>query len=365
MTMRIMCSFLVLALFSFVFTLSVGCSREVATRPDQTARLASDSKNDPYEPNIGDVVFIDTSEAWALDRRGTALYRIDEGTALRKQATDFGGGKTLISFVDRKTGFAFCHSVERGRLWRTTDGGETWQKVTDFDRSLPDYQLAAVSQLHFVDSLHGWLLDTSGVWRTEDGGTRWRKVFRMEYQKEGEEAVRGSFTGSERAIVATNNAIYTTVDGGKVWKLTNKKKLGFSAIYSLDEHTSWAWSDSVERSDDGGNTWRQIYQLKDIVEVFSTHFINKNEGWAAGVEQEKSFNSVVRNPSSPASHGILLHTKDGGKNWDRPPMPDDSAFFRVAFSDSKHGWLSGWNRLYRTTDGGVTWTTALEVPSDR
>jgi photosystem II stability/assembly factor-like uncharacterized protein len=165
-------------------------------------------------------------------------------------------------------------------------------------------------------------------------------------------------------MVATTRGIYLTAEGGKVRRVRNKE-LGFPVIYSLDEHTSWAWSDWLERTDDGGNTWRKLYQLNGRIELFSTHFINKNEGWAAGLEVPESFASQVRNPSAPKSYGILLHTKDGGKTWDRAAMPTDRLFQRVAFSDSKRGWLLGVDRLYRTADGGLTWTTVLDASGNR
>jgi photosystem II stability/assembly factor-like uncharacterized protein len=104
--------------------------------------------------------------------------------------------------------------------------------------------------------------------------------------------------------------------------------------------------------------------LNGRTEIISTHFIDKNEGWAAGLEIPENFASSVWNSDAPKSVGILLHTKDGGKNWEHAAVPTDVSFYRVAFSDSKHGWLLGPNRLYRTTNG-VTWTVVVEVPGNQ
>lgn len=359
----VLSTFVILILFSSVFTLILGCGREVVTSSAQAAPSDPGAENDPYRPAIADVAFIDSSEAWAIHRSGTVLYHLVKGTPLRKHATDFGS-RPLISFVDRDTGFAFAHSVERATLWRTTDAGQSWQKVTDFDQTIPDLQLTAPQKVHFVDPQHGWLVDVFNIWRTQDGGVHWKKISKAADVKGGIDELRQvSFSGVARALVATKQAIYLTSDGGRVWKPVNNNE--FSAIYSLDERTSWAWSDSLERTDDGGKTWRKVYGLKGIIEIFSTQFINKNEGWAAGVEVPESFASVVRNPSAPQSNGILLHTKDGGKTWDRGPQPTDKFFRRVAFSDSKHGWLLGVDRLYRTVNGGLTWTIALDASGGR
>ena len=354
-TARATCGFVVLILLSAVFTLIVGCGGEVATSSGQAAHVGPGTEDIVPLPGIADVAFIGSSQAWAIDQRGTALYDVRESASPRKQATEFGS-RPLLSFVDQKTGFAFA----RLRLWRTTDAGQRWEKVSDFDQANLDLQLTSLSKLHFVDEQHGWLVDVFGVWRTEDGGVHWQRVF---HTADLDELRQVSFRESEHAVVAAKEGIYLTVDGGRNWKLTNRNN-EFFAVYALDERTSWAWGDWLERTDDGGNTWNKLYDLNGRMEIFSTHFINKIEGWAAGLEIPESFSSRVRNPDAPKSNGILLHTKDGGKSWDRAATPTDLYFQRVSFSDSKHGWLLGMNRLYQTTDG-VTWTTVLEVPGDQ
>jgi len=354
-TARAICGFVGLILLSSVFTLIVGCGGEGATRSGQAAHLEPGTEDTVYLPGIADVAFIDSSHAWAINQKGTVLYEVRESASPRKQATKFGS-RPLLSFVTPKTGFAFA----RRTLWRTRDAGQSWQKVSDFDQANPNLQLTSLSKLHFVDQQHGWLVDVFGVWRTEDGGAHWQRVFTTADSKEADALMQVSFTGSEHAVVAAKLGVYLTVDGGRNWKLTNRNN-EFLAVYSLDERTSCAWGASLERTDDGGNTWNKLYDLNGRTEIHSTHFINKNEGWAAGLEVPESLGSTVRNPSAPKSNGILLHTKDGGKNWDRTATPVDSAFYRVFFSDSKHGWLLGFDRLYRTVDGGLTWTTVLET----
>ena len=356
--MRLVCSLFVCGLF--VFTLIAGRNHELATSPPTPVQSDSDP-NGSGLPDIADLAWIDSTDAWVTDRHGT-LYHTSDGTSFRKQAMKFGA-KTLLSFIDRKTGFAFSHRNLQGEVWRTTDAGETWQKLTEFDQDLPDFQLTSLVQLDFVDRQHGWLIDVFGVWRTQDGGTHWERVFRTSDLKKVVEVTSGSFNGIDRAMVMTSLGIQLTVDGGKVWKQTNRDT-GSRAICSINKDTYWVWSDSLIRTGDGGNTWQELYKLKGTVDIFSLHFINQSEGWASGVHVEESFNSVVRNPDSPAWHGTVLHTTDGGKNWTEMPVPKDGAFLKVAFSDPKRGWLVGMDRVYRTVDGGVTWTTVLEVPDN-
>src|SRR5262249_39964082 len=132
-TARTTGSFVILILFSAVFTFILGCCGEVATSSGQAAHVEPGTEDFVYLPGIADVAFIDSSHAWAIDQGGT-LYHVAEGRSPRKQTTNFGR-RPVISFIDHKTGFAFA----REKLWRTTDAGRSWQKVNDSDQAFSNY----------------------------------------------------------------------------------------------------------------------------------------------------------------------------------------------------------------------------------
>lgn len=54
-----------------------------------------------------------------------------------------------------------------GELFRTDDGGRTWQRLVQADEPL--------LQIEFTDARHGWLLGQQSIWRTVDGGKTWQK----------------------------------------------------------------------------------------------------------------------------------------------------------------------------------------------
>jgi photosystem II stability/assembly factor-like uncharacterized protein len=69
----------------------------------------------------------------------------------------------------------------------------------------------------------------------------------------------------------------------------------------------------------------------------------------------------------------LVGTRDLGQSWDEltpPNLPDAVTLTNPAFVDADHGWVaaedcaSGFARLYRTDDGGITWHhLAVESPT--
>lgn len=63
-------------------------------------------------------------------------------------------------------------ALNRGTLYVTRDGGKNWNDVvTDQPVNLGD---AAIGPLHFIDTAHGWLVSAGRVFRTTDGGITWQ-----------------------------------------------------------------------------------------------------------------------------------------------------------------------------------------------
>ena len=73
--------------------------------------------------------------------------------------------------------------------------------------------------------------------------------------------------------------------------------------------------------------------------LFSTCFVNENEGWAVG------------------DLGRIFHTVDGAKTWEIQSAGTKRPFVSVSCIDSNHAWIAGQaGQIAATTDGGKTWT---------
>ena len=82
--------------------------------------------------------------------------------------------------------------------------------------------------------------------------------------------------------------------------------------------------------------WEPVNYKEDLT-LFDVYFVNKEEGWVTGAA------------------ATILHTKDGGNNWTAElggdPHAQGQELKHAFFENSTHGWVQGWNTLFRSTDG--------------
>jgi photosystem II stability/assembly factor-like uncharacterized protein len=126
----------------------------------------------------------------------------------------------------------------------------------------------------------------------------------------------------------------------------------------LDPSRGWVLlvseiSTEVVATIDAGQTWTTQYQGK--ISGWRIQFVDAMHGWVAG-------HDVCAYPPTPACHGVLLATSDGGATWTQT-SPTTEWIDAVAFASPSDGWALGveecnacdvWH-LLRTNDGGLTW----------
>ena len=103
--------------------------------------------------------------------------------------------------------------------------------------------------------------------------------------------------------------------------------------------------------------WEPVNYSEDL-ELTSVYFVTADEGWVAG--------------GGSAGHGVLLHTKDGGKSWEvalGDPEGNQRGFRDLQFVDQTTGFAVqgtgiGDHSLLRTIDG-QHWSVVGTVPQHR
>ncbi len=116
----------------------------------------------------------------------------------------------------------------------------------------------------------------------------------------------------------------------------------------------WAVGDRgvIWHTADGGKSWQR--QTSGVTcRLQSVCFLNEQIGWAAGGSTQ---------PYSHTTVGVVLHTRDGGQKWQILRDKILPSIRKVGFFDAKQGWAVGHSSplfptgTMTTTDGGRSWT---------
>src|SRR5258707_2187752 len=105
------------------------------------------------------------------------------------------------------------------------------------------------------------------------------------------------------------------------------------AVQFVDRNEGWAVGDDgvVWHTIDGGKSWeRQPTGVR--ASLRSVHFLNPFTGWIAGREEL---------PNGGGSNGVLLFTKDGGLKWQLVTLNSLPGLHRVRFINDKTGYVLG------------------------
>jgi photosystem II stability/assembly factor-like uncharacterized protein len=289
----------------------------------------------------------------------------------------YPGKQDDIYFVDPTLGF---YGNGAGRIFRTTDGGATWQKVFEQKGTF-------VRCLAFTDDKHGVMgnigpgyfpgvTDDNPLYRTEDGGATWSPateidgdpvvglcafdIVQVPFVNAGNLDHRPRIIGVGR--VGGPAAYIWSDDLGKTWKQGVLPEIGAMAfdVKFLDDqrgfiasatHADVAQSHAlILATDDGGSTWREVYRSARPFEItWKLSFPSKDVGYCT----IQSYN-----PDTSASARFVAKTTDGGKTWSEIPLVDDHRVrqFGVAFLDENIGWVGAMPHGLGTTDGGKSWS---------
>lgn len=289
---------------------------EIAPSNPNIIWVGTGEQNNRQSTSWGNGVYrsLDSGETWT--HLGLVETRHIGGLVVHPQNPD-------VAYV-AALGNLWAPSEERG-LYRTVDGGQSWEKVL------------------YIDEFTG-VVDV--VMDPSDPNTLYAAAYQRMRRSWG-------FNGG-----GPGSGIYKTTDGGDSWtELTNgipegpKGRIGLAIartnpdrLMALIQHDD-SGAQGTYRSENGGESWVRVNELNPRPMYYSQIFIdpsNEDRVYVLGVDSYKSEdggNTFNRLPSQ-AGYDVGIHA-DHHALWIDPSNPD-------------HFYLGGDGGLFVTWDGGLT-----------
>ena len=288
-------------------------------------------------------------------------------------------GTIGIDFAGQNTGWFLTSDLGtwEGELYNTKDGGTHWEKINEIRCIRP-----TPAGLCFVSAQVGWIpLDpgagpiAGGLMVTRDGGKSFQVLGgsgadSSEDAQKITNAQEVEFLSKEQGWAIGRDSehgdfLVRTEDGGNTWKQVYPNIAPTEDISFVDAQAGFGvgtladpWA--ILCTEDGGGSWHTLVSLVGKYWPEKISFVNARAGWAAVLPVGSDTNAY----NTP----VILQTQDGGKTWtERGKLPAYAEISYFKFFDNKNGLIitsDSRGAYYRTSDGGKTWTATSRDSTD-
>lgn len=248
------------------------------------------------------------------------------------------GGRTRSILIDQddvtlNTWFAASAS---GGVWKTTDGGKTWQSITEFFPNLATNCIAMAPSDHnvlYVGTGEGYggiaMVKGNGIFKSSDKGLNWEQIISTVNNEDFYwiNKILVDHGNAENLIVATNSGIFKYFGSEDTWvEVFNVgRRVQDLVISQMNPNTIYAAVNSIGiiKSFDNGESWIDISD-------------GLGSGQRYSVDVSRADTNYVYAGIETSGDAQIFLSKNGGVSWYR--MHDTDGSFSNYLKDL--GWFS-------------------------
>jgi len=295
------------------------------------------------------------------------------------------GGRSTAAAGSAARPMEYYFGATGGGLWKSVDGGTTWNPVTDGQVSSASVGAVQVCEANpdvvYIgmgeSEIRGNIQQGDGVYRSDDAGKTWRHLgleasqafSRIRIHPDDCDVAWAAAWGVHSAP-SEERGVYKTTDGGKTWRkvLYRDERTGAQDL-ALDPkdpnvlyaalweawRKSWGMSSGgagsgLFKSTDGGESWTEITRNEGL----PGGVIGKIGVTVSGADSNRLWAQVE------AADGGLFRSDDGGATWelinDSRDLRQRAFYYTRVYADPQdRDVVYALNvGIYRSEDGGVT-----------
>jgi photosystem II stability/assembly factor-like uncharacterized protein len=291
--------------------------------------------------------------SWSLIRN---TYRFYQTNASEIVLAGFGGqlyftSNNGISWTEINSGYGYVTGMDvlnSSEVWAVGASGFS-TGLMHSENGGENWHLepapTGVLTVDFVDPSTGYAIGTGGLSKTTDGGTTW--IVKNASITSGKLV---AIDAMNVHVLRNNNTVHNSFDGGETWGTGSfdvALPLVVFPLYDMEFTSTMNGrlsgdSGYIYYTSDGGVNWIKNNTLITSIDIPECFYITNAIGWHSTLD-------------------ILYKTTNGGASWSTINIPSLIGYLSsLHFYDSNHGMgvdsFGGQFRLMETTNGGSTWT---------
>jgi photosystem II stability/assembly factor-like uncharacterized protein len=240
-------------------------------------------------------------------------------------------------FTDLNTGWVGSGNFNNQQVFKTTDGGMTWDLANDD-------LYPVITDLMMLNDQIGFLSGRDHIYKTNNGGSDWIKL-----HDDVQPSLTGMHVVSEQIIWSglNNGFVFYTLDGGDNWTQTNPEVISgnsIDGIYATADGRVWAPGKfaSISHTMDAGQNWYD--QTPGKKNTLHDIQFDGETGFAVG-------------------YGLILRTNNNGVIWE-DIINDEEEYGALAIIEemgTRHVFTGTWSgRVLHSSNDGDDWTVVGE-----